>query len=285
MEEKEKKEYRIKKYSDVFEAYTLIDEYRKKHPSFEEAAERLSLLKARVKGIPQPDDGTVESKTYTDAIDKIDYVELKIKNAGNEVLPELEKGMLVWIDERIKSIADTPEEAEKVKSFFDNGGRDEEAFHAMMEDCDQQNKVKESLFDSLFAKIMQGLDSLIKEINAVLDSIDQALNQIEPNKPTVSAEVDKKVDVVQSEDKTNDASISVPLAEEQVNTSDDKPSAGPVKLSMNDLMQISNEVQQETGREDGEANELSEVGSIFATFNAGNENTTTTKHPSMGMGR
>ncbi len=288
MQNNVRKEDRIKKYSEVFEAHALLDEYRKKHPSIEEAAERLASLKTRAKTIVRPEDGTEESQTYNEAVNKIEYAELKIKNAGSEVLPHLEKSMLYWIDEQINTIADSPEEAEQVKTFFESGKRDQESFQAMFDEVEQQTKAKETKMDSLFAQIIKSLDSLIKEINAVLDSIDRTLNAIETSISVDSPVVESKTTVeheVSADNILSGEGVPSPLLEAAVDESV-KP-AGPVKLSVDDLMQINEDVKRENGSIEPESTlsdeeaELSQVGSLFNTFNVGGQSNSKTSTPGM----
>ncbi|MDD4969875.1 MAG: hypothetical protein PHT07_10650 [Paludibacter sp.] len=277
MEKDLKKADRIKKYADVFEAYVLLDQYKEKHPSIEEATERLALLKARAKKIPQLD-GESEQQKLEETVSKIDHTELKIKNFSGDVLPQLEQSMQKWINERIESIAESPEEIEKVKTFFENGGRDEESFHAIFEDIDAHTPpVKETKIDMLFAKIIGSLDGLIKEINLVLDSIDSALSEIENTLPSVVLS-EPAVVVNNTQDLTAENLLS-PANVESPATVDEKihePAAHGVKLSMNDLMQISETVKREAeggvvssvGDGSEEPTELGEMASLFNTFNS-----------------
>lgn len=290
MQESVKKVDPIEKYSEVFEAYALLDEYRKKHPSIEEAAERLASLKARAKTIPCPEDGTDAAQTYNEAVNKIEYAELKIKNTGDEVLPRLEESMLLWIDEQINTIAESTEEAGQVKTFFESGKRDQEAFQAMFDGIEQQSKSKETKMDSLFAQIIKSLDSLIKEINAVLDSIDRTLNEIETSISVEGPEVESKAEIkseVSAENILSGEGVPSPLLETPLE--ENLKPAGPVRLSVGDLLQINEDVKRESGESEGgvissdEEVELTQVASLFNTFSAGG--TSTSKAATPGMTR
>lgn len=273
MGEKAKKRDRIKKYEEVFEAYALLDVYRKKQPTLEEASVRLEQYKGRVKSLGEAED-IQDEKNLVEVVNKIDHAELKIKNLGNEVFPRLENSMINWIDDKINEVAESKEEALAVKKFFEDGHRDPEMLIDIVDESAVVEEKNATKVDQMFSKIIDGLDSLIKEINNVLDSIDQALVEIEgKNSPVVelsSVEATPEEPAVETGPTASEPSSEIvqgDTAKESVE------STGPVRLTMDDVENIMRE-------EEEKAPDIAQMGSLFETFksDAGkHQNTTTVK--------
>lgn len=262
--ENSKKHDRIKKYAEIFEAYALLDEYRKKQPTLDEASVRLEQYKGRVKNLGD----TVDIKDevgLVEVVNKIDHAELKIKNLGNDVFRKLEDSMVLWIDEKINEVAQSKEEAMAVKKFFDDGGRDQEMLIEIVQEVESTETKKENKLDQMFLKIMDGLDALIKEINNVLDSIDQALAEIEGKNSPVKITTEEPVVTTTLDENNIEQTVNAQAAgQEKESVLDVVENSEPVKLTMADIESIEASVMQE-GKD--ESVDLAKMGSLFATFN------------------
>lgn len=275
MGENAKKRDRIKKYEEVFEAYALLDVYRKKQPTLEEASVRLEQYKGRVKNLGEAED-IQDEKNLVEVVNKIDHAELKIRNLGNEVFPRLENSMINWIDDKINEVAESKEEALAVKKFFEDGHRDPEMLIDIVDESAAVEEKNVAKVDQIFSKIIDGLDSLIKEINNVLDSIDQALVEIEgKNSPSIELSSAEPI----PEDPTVETNITVSEPSSEIVQSDtvaqSVESTGPVRLTMDDVENIMREGEEN-------APDITQMGSLFETFKGDSvkhQNTATVKRP------
>lgn len=259
MGENTKKLDRIKKYEEVFEAYALLDEYRKKQPTLEEASVRLEQYKGRVKNLGEAED-IQDEKNLVEVVNKIDHAELKIKNLGNEVFPRLENSMVNWIDDKINEVAESKEEALAVKKFFDDGHRDPEMLVDIVDESAAVEEKNVAKVDQMFLKIIDGLDALIKEINNVLDSIDQALVEIEgKNLPAV--ELSSVEPIPEEPTVETTPTVSEPSSEIVQGGPAEQAVEGtvPVRLTMDDVKNIMRE-------EEEKAPDIAQMGSLFETF-------------------